>query len=160
RRDDDRQLDRLRDLGQGGIGLDSEDARPARVDRENGPAERAADEVPDERPADAPLLLRRADDGDRGRPEEGVERVTTDAQDVRRVVRSASRGRIGHRDHQRTAARDEPHEAAAYPCALPRLRTPGAVSILVLGAGYGPMNSTARTRATAARRLRGRRPRA
>ena len=46
------------------VGLDPQHARPLRVDREDGPAERVADQVPQDRPADAAGLLGRADDGD------------------------------------------------------------------------------------------------
>ena len=47
RRDDDRQVDRVGDGGQARVGLDAEDAGALGVDRADGAAERAADQVPE-----------------------------------------------------------------------------------------------------------------
>ena len=71
------------------VGPHAEDAGPLLVDRVDGAAERAADQVPEDGPPDAPLLLRGADDGDRRRGEEALERVAGDAEDV------GGRGRCG-----------------------------------------------------------------
>src|SRR5271166_4883399 len=46
------------------MGFDPQHAPPLRVDGEDGPAERAFHQVPDDRPADAAGLLGRPDDGD------------------------------------------------------------------------------------------------
>ena len=94
RRDDDRQVDRLgrrrRCVGYalipstlGRFGLTG-------IDR---PAERVADQVPEERPADAARRLGRADDGDGPRREDRVERLALLA---KHVVRKACGGWIRH----------------------------------------------------------------
>ena len=58
------QVDRVGHVPDARMGLDPQDARPLRVDRKDGPAERAADQVPHEGPADATGLVRCPDDGD------------------------------------------------------------------------------------------------
>ena len=86
RRDDDREVDRLADRGDGRIGLDAEDRRPGRVDRVDRAAERRGQQVPQDRPPDRPFLLGGADDRDRARMEERVERMALDVEEVGRRV--------------------------------------------------------------------------
>ncbi len=85
RRDDDE----LRDLGERRevrVGAHAEDAGPLLVDRVHGAAEGAADQVPEDGPADATLFLRCTDDRDGGRREERLQRVALVAQHVARAV--------------------------------------------------------------------------
>ena len=56
RRDDDRQVDRLGQIGEARVRPDPQHVRPVRIDRVDRPAERAADQVPEDRPPDAPGL--------------------------------------------------------------------------------------------------------
>ena len=60
----DGQIDRVGHVPDAGMGFDPQHARPLRIDGEDGPAERAAEQVPHDRPADAAGLLGRPDDGD------------------------------------------------------------------------------------------------
>ena len=103
RRDDDREVDGLADRRDRRVGLDAEDRRPGRVDRVDGAAERARQEVPQDRPADAARLLGRADDGDRasgGRSR----RAGGGRRRGPRLPRAwTRRGRGGHRDRPRVA---------------------------------------------------------
>ena len=60
----DGQIDRVGHVPDAGIGFDPQHARPVRIDGEDGPVERAADQVPDDRPAEAAGFLDRPNDGD------------------------------------------------------------------------------------------------
>ena len=73
--DDDRQVHRLGHLGDRRVGLDTQHARTLRIDREHGPAERAADEVPQDCSADAARRLGGAHYRDVLRREEHVQRL-------------------------------------------------------------------------------------
>ncbi len=80
RRDDDGEIDGVGNRLDVRVRLDAEHARALRVDRKHRAAERAADEIPENRPADAARLVGRADDGDVARREDRVER-TLEAED-------------------------------------------------------------------------------
>ena len=67
-----RQVDLGRDLTDGRIGFDPHHAGTFWIHGKNGPAERMADEVPDDRAADTPFGLSRPDHGDVGRFEKNV----------------------------------------------------------------------------------------
>ena len=73
RRDDDGQVHLLGYVGDVLIGLDAEHAGPLGVDRENGAAEGAADQVPQNGAADAAGGLGGTDDGDGLGREEHIE---------------------------------------------------------------------------------------
>ena len=60
----DGQVDRVGHGSDARVDLNPQHATPLRIYRKNGPAERAADQVPHEGPADAAGLLGRPDDGD------------------------------------------------------------------------------------------------
>ncbi len=73
-RDDDRQVDRLGHRLIVGIRLDAQHVGPLGVDRIDRAAERVADQVPEDGPADAAGLLGGADHRDRARREDRIER--------------------------------------------------------------------------------------
>ena len=82
RRHDDRQIDRPGNVADGRVGLEAEHGVAPWVDGMDGTAERRGDEIGQHRPPDAPGRLGRADDGDRARLEERIERVPTSSEDV------------------------------------------------------------------------------
>ena len=86
RRDDDGEIDGVGHRRDRRVRLDAEHARALRVDRKDRAAERVADQIPENRPADAARLLGRADDGDVARREDRVER-TLEAEDGARRLR-------------------------------------------------------------------------
>ncbi len=73
RHHDHRQIDRLGQIAQAPVGTDRMDGRRVRVDRIDRAGEAELDQVVQDLTADRLLLARGADDGDRPRPEDGVE---------------------------------------------------------------------------------------
>src|SRR5690606_28402371 len=88
-RRDHREIDRLRDLGDGRERRDTENAAARGVDRVDGAPEGAAHHVPEERAPDAAGVVGGADNGDAPRIEEGIERAAIGPGDVERGISAA-----------------------------------------------------------------------
>ena len=72
---DDGQVDLVGDVDDGGVGLDAGDGRGGGVDRVEGSAEVAVDQVGEDLVADGAWFLAGADDGDAARLEEPFDRM-------------------------------------------------------------------------------------
>ena len=74
-RTDDGQVHLGRHIGHAVVGVDAQDVVSFGIDGIDGAAEGIADQVPEQRAADAAFLLTRADDGDVARGKDCVQRM-------------------------------------------------------------------------------------